>query len=95
MKEETVETYFVRRVKEALGAEVRKVKWIGRRNATDRVVMLKWAANGRTTKWVELKKPAAKPRIGQLREHQRMREAGQDVYVIDSFEGVDDFIATV
>lgn len=39
MRESLIEAYLVRRVKE-LGGEVRKVKWIGRRGAPDRVVML-------------------------------------------------------
>lgn len=39
MKEITVEEHLVKRVRE-LGGEVRKVKWIGRRNAPDRLIML-------------------------------------------------------
>lgn len=94
MRESVVEKYLVQRV-EAIGGEVRKVSWIGRRHAPDRVVMLKWAENGRTTKWVELKAPGKKPRPGQEREHQRMRDAGQDVHVLDTIEAVDKFIAEV
>ena len=39
MRESDIEEYLVKRVKE-LGGEIRKVKWIGRRGAPDRVVML-------------------------------------------------------
>jgi hypothetical protein len=39
MRESTVEQHLVKRVK-ALGGEVRKVQWIGRRGAPDRIVML-------------------------------------------------------
>lgn len=39
MRESVVEAHLVKRVK-ALGGEVRKVQWIGRRGAPDRVVML-------------------------------------------------------
>jgi hypothetical protein len=39
MRESQVEAHLVKRVK-ALGGEVRKVQWIGRRGAPDRVVML-------------------------------------------------------
>ena len=39
MRESVIEQYLVDRVK-ALGGEVRKVKWIGRRGAPDRLVML-------------------------------------------------------
>lgn len=39
MRESKVEKHLVARVK-ALGGEVRKVKWIGRRGAPDRLVLL-------------------------------------------------------
>lgn len=39
MRESQVENYLVERVK-ALGGEVRKVRWIGRNGAPDRLVML-------------------------------------------------------
>lgn len=39
MRERDVEKYLVKRVKDA-GGEVRKVKWIGRRSAPDRLVLL-------------------------------------------------------
>lgn len=39
MRESKIEAYLVKRVK-ALGGEVRKVQWIGRRGAPDRLVML-------------------------------------------------------
>lgn len=39
MRERDIEKYLVERVK-ALGGEVRKVKWIGRNGAPDRLVML-------------------------------------------------------
>lgn len=67
MKERDVEDYLVIRVN-AMGGEVRKVKWIGRRNAPDRLVMLPTGETpvynngdiahmtGRTI-WVELKNP--------------------------------------
>lgn len=64
--ERDVEAYLVAKVK-ALGGEVRKVAWVGRKGAPDRVVMLPaiWASqppssfwdNSRTTIWVELKNP--------------------------------------
>jgi hypothetical protein len=40
MRESTIEDYLVERVK-SLGGEVRKVKWIGRHGAPDRLVMLR------------------------------------------------------
>lgn len=94
MRESEVEKYLVERVK-ALGGECRKVEWVGRRGAPDRLVMLppRYAGlanvNPARTIWVELKAPGEKPEPHQVREHQRMRALGQRVEVIDSFEGVD------
>lgn len=82
-RESDIESYLVERVK-SLGGEVRKVKWIGRNSAPDRVVMLP-----DLTVWVELKAPGEKCRPNQIREHERMRRMGQRVEVIDSFDGVD------
>lgn len=85
MRESTIEDYLDRRVREE-GGETRKVTWLGRRNAPDRRVMLSRAG---FPCWVELKAPGETPRVGQKREHQRLRELGEIVHVIDSFEGVD------
>lgn len=83
MRERDIEAYLVKRVKE-LGGEVRKVRWIGRNGAPDRLVMLP----GITT-WIELKATGKKPEPHQTREHKRMFTMGQRVAVIDSLEGVD------
>lgn len=95
MRERDIEAYLVKRVK-ALGGEVRKVKWIGRSKAPDRVVMLPGGWGRLSTVWVELKTPgglAAFPKNAheeaQQREHERMRDAGQTVVVLDSKEGID------
>jgi hypothetical protein len=106
--ERDIERYLVKRAK-ALGGEVRKVKWIGRDGAPDRLVMLP-SRREPTDKhfpiiapmsvWVEVKRPgglATFPKNAherkQVREHQRMRKAGQHIAVIDSFEGVDVLLA--
>jgi hypothetical protein len=93
MRESQIERYLVKRVK-ALGGEVRKVAWIGRRGAPDRVVMVPYsdARCAMSTFWVELKAPGKKASVVQRREHARMRRVGQDVFVIDSPEGVDAFV---
>ena len=98
MRERDIERHLVKRVK-ALGGEVRKVQWVGRRGAPDRLVMLPdffYRENydeperfGPATIWVELKAPGIKPEAHQLREHVRMRALGQRVEVVDSFEGVE------
>ena len=56
----------------------------GRRGVPDRLVVM---PNG-VTVYVELKAPGEKPEPHQEREHQRLRERGHRVYVIDSLEGV-------
>jgi len=86
-RESTIEQYLVEQVK-AKGGEVRKVKWIGRNGAPDRIAMLP-----DRTVWVELKAPGEKCRPHQIREHERMRRMGQRVEVVDSFEGVDEVLA--
>ena len=100
MQECTVEQYLVNRIR-ALGGEVRKVSWPGRKSAPDRVVMLpsklaKVFCFSTTTIWVEVKAPGkartfpSDPRErAQAREHVRMRNAGQTVLVLDSFAMID------
>ena len=90
MLERDIEAHLVKRVKE-LGGIVRKLAWVGRQGAPDRVVFLP----GRdceeiSTIWVELKAPGKKAEPHQAREHERMRAMGQRVVVIDSFAGVDE-----
>lgn len=103
MRESTIEKYLVKRVKE-LGGEVRKVAWVGRQGAPDRLVMLPrgtptmpfgWA-NQPASLWVELKNPdtiktfpANAHERAQYREHERMRKLGQRVEVIGTIEQVD------
>lgn len=99
MRERDIEAHLVKRVRE-LGGEVRKVQWIGRVGAPDRLVMLPPAGDvdahffrGAKSVWVELKAPGAKPRPSQVREHERMRSMGQRVVVIDSIEGVEELLS--
>lgn len=79
IRERDIEKAFTAQVK-AAGGEIRKVKWIGRKGAPDRVVML----NGKVT-WVEFKAPGERPSAQQASEHRRMRKMGMDVRVIDDF----------
>lgn len=100
LRERDIEKHLVTRVK-ALGGEVRKVQWIGRRGAPDRLVMLppleinqkNFKCRKHRTTWVELKAPGVKPESYQLREHVRMRKMGQHVVVIDGIEGVEELLA--
>lgn len=86
MRESKIEAHLVQQVK-ALGGEVRKVKWIGRNSAPDRLVMI----NGNSF-WAELKAPGEKPTPAQSREHERMRRMGQRIEVIDSIEQIENLL---
>lgn len=101
--ERDIEKYLVTQVEKA-GGEVRKVQWVGRRNAPDRLVMLPDPGPGRGTFnnswWVELKNPetiktfpANAHERAQHREHERMRALGQRVVVVGTYEQVDELLA--
>lgn len=98
LRESDIEKYLVERVK-AFGGEVRKVQWIGRRGAPDRLVMLPRVSpitldgNPDQTIWVELKAPGLKSEAHQMREHARMRKMGQRVEVVDSYVRVDEVLS--
>ncbi len=107
MRERDVERHLVARVK-ALGGEVRKLKWVGRRGAPDRVVMLPPSADRfvevhspdistkirwmPTILWVELKRPGGEAEAHQAREHARMLKMGQRVLVLDTVEKIDEVL---
>lgn len=75
---------------EAIGGLVRKMAFEGRRAATDLLVILP----GGIIWFVEVKKDEnTKPYPHQLREHERMRKRGANVFVVGSFKQVDDLIA--
>lgn len=86
MLEKEIEAHLAKRTRE-MGGECRKVAWIGRHGAPDRLVMLP----GRLV-WVELKMPGQKAKPHQVREHDRMRAMGQTVVVIDSIDGVEELL---
>ena len=93
MKESDVEKYLVKVVRSLMG-DTRKVKWIGRPHAPDRVVMLPFrggSLDDGSTIWVELKRPGGKAHAGQLREHARMRKLGQTVVVLDTIGAIDEW----
>lgn len=83
MRESNNEDYLIKCVAE-VGGQTRKLKYIGRRDAPDRLVLFEDFAC-----LVELKAPGEKPNKGQLREHDILRWAGLPVRVIDSFLGVE------
>lgn len=105
LRESDIEARLVARVK-ALGGEVRKVQWIGRAGAPDRLVMLPAPRNDmglrsrpERTIWIELKAPGGAAKFpknaherAQHREHERMRRMGQRVEVVDSYEGIEEIL---
>lgn len=75
---------------EAIGGLVRKLSYEGRAGAPDLLVILP----GGIVWFVEIKKDeSTKPDPHQLREHERMRKRGANVFVVGSFKQVDDLIA--
>lgn len=79
MLESAVENPVVKRAERA-GYFVRKVQWVGRIGAPDRV----FARKDRGQVYIEFKKPGGEPRRSQREEHRRMREAGFEVHVVDN-----------
>ncbi len=78
--EKDVERQIINYIKN-LGGQTRKVSWIGRRGAPDRLILLP----GRIL-WIELKRPGGRVTPAQRREHALLRWAGQEIYVIDNME---------
>lgn len=86
MDERDVDAYLVSRLAE-IGAVTRRVAWINRRGAPDRVVFHKGA-----TYWVELKSGRGKVSGAQEREHQAM---GVVVHILSNKQGIDNFIKEI
>jgi hypothetical protein len=93
-RESIIESRLVEHCK-AYGILTRKVSWIGRRRAMDRLLVF----NGRLV-FVELKSEAKGPRFpadeddrAQAREHDRFRAQGIDVRVLWTKAQVDALIA--
>jgi len=89
-KEILNEEYLKKRVKETRG-DTRKVKWVGRRGAPDRLCA--WPTLG-THAFVEVKE-ADQPwglQDHQLREHNFMKGSGMNTVVLSTKEEIDIFI---
>jgi hypothetical protein len=87
-RERDIERQLIRRVKQA-GGEVRKVMWIGRRGAPDRLVLIP----DREPLFVELKAPGGRVSRLQEVEHRRLRAAGCKVMVIWKVEEIEGVVA--
>ena len=90
MLESNIEKYLVCRVKE-LGGRALKFVSPGHSGVPDRLVCL---PGGRVV-FVELKAPGKKPRPLQVAAHRELENLGFEVFVIDSKQGVDDFIQLI
>jgi predicted component of type VI protein secretion system len=98
MKESVVEAYLVQ-VVTALGGTAEKFTSPARRSVPDRIVTIPSALGNAARMsqpcrvvFVELKATGKSPTAAQLRDHERRRALGAEVWVIDSKEGVDEFI---
>lgn len=67
---------------EAAGYFVRKVQWVGRKGAPDRL----FARADRGQVYIEFKATGEEPNRQQREEHKRMRAAGIEVHVCDNVE---------
>ncbi len=90
MLEREVKTYFLAQCK-ARDWVTRKVRWEGRRGATDWLLL---APNGLIW-WVELKAAGKHPDNSQQEEHRLFRQFGQKVVVLDSKTSIDELICLV
>ena len=87
--ERDLEGYFARQCKKK-GLMTLKLNVRFSRGWPDRIVVLK---DGKVM-WVELKRPGAKLSPLQIKVHFELNKWHQEVYVIDSKEGIDHVLAT-
>ena len=90
MRERDVEIYLRDKVKKA-GGKAYKFESPGNDGVPDRIVIFP----GNRIFFVELKAPGKKPRSLQIKQMNLLSSFGCDVRVIDSKEGVDEFIKKV
>lgn len=90
MRERDIEQYLREQVKK-IGGLAYKFESPGNAGVPDRLVLLP----GGKIHFVELKAPGKKPTALQLAQHRRFEKLGFTVLVIDSKEGVGEFIAKV
>ncbi len=79
---------------QASGGKIRKLKWIGKSGAPDRLIW--WPGKPHAyMAFVELKAPGKKPTKIRTLEHDALRADGFQVYVVDSIEAADAAILQV
>lgn len=87
-EESEIERYLVAEVKKRRG-EQRKVKWINRRGAPDRLI---WIPGWPWPKMPEMKAPGKPLEAHQMREHKRLKKMGIKCCKIDSKQDVNRFL---
>lgn len=83
MRESDIEEHLHKRIKE-LGGDYRRVSWIGRNGANDDLILLP----GRHA-LLECKRPGKGATGAQAREHDRLRAAGFELYVVSTTAEID------
>ena len=86
--ERKLEAYLVEQCKK-LGFMCRKVQWLGRNGAPDRVVFM---PEGKVL-WIELKSPKGEVSEIQKLEFGRMEKLGHDVWIAYTKEQIDNLLA--
>lgn len=86
--ERKLEQYLVDQCKK-LGFLCRKVQWLGRNGAPDRIVFMPYGK----VLWIELKSPEGKVSEIQKLEFKRMDDLGHDVWICYTREQIDNLLA--
>jgi hypothetical protein len=90
VREKDIESYLRVQVKKA-GGKAYKFESPGNDGVPDRIVLFP----GNRVYFIELKAPGKKPRPLQLKQMRDISNFGCDVRIVDSKEGVNDFIQEV
>jgi len=90
MLERDIERYLVRRVKD-LGGVAYKFTSPSRRGVPDRLCVF---PDGISV-FIECKAPKKKPTVLQTHEIERLRNLGQQVFVVDSKESIDEIVDSI
>jgi hypothetical protein len=90
MREKAIEAHLQKKVKD-LGGRAYKFESPGNAGVPDRIVLLP----GGKVFFIEMKAPGKKSTVLQQKQQTRIKNLGNQVLVIDTKEGVDEFIAKV
>jgi hypothetical protein len=90
VREKAIEAHLQKKVKD-LGGRAYKFESPGNAGVPDRIVLLP----GGKVFFIEMKAPGKKSTVLQQKQQTRIKNLGNQVLVIDTKEGVDEFIAKV